>query len=75
MEVKIGNILPGCILIFCLWIFIKMRIVIFETLATVMKTSPGNLPEDQLRGCIVISIIILGLISALRLILSERDRK
>lgn len=74
MEIKIGNILAGLILILCLWIFVKMKTEILETLATVIKTGPGNPPEDQLRGCIVVGFIILGLVSALRLILSERRR-
>lgn len=74
MEIKIGNILAGCILILCLWIFVKMRTEILETLATVIKTGPGYPPEDHLRGTIVIALIILGLVSALRLILSERKQ-
>ncbi|MGD9126313.1 MAG: hypothetical protein PVH19_02950 [Planctomycetia bacterium] len=57
MELKFGNILGGFTLITCIWLFVKMKAEILETLATVFKTGPGNEPIDQLRGCIVIGLI------------------
>lgn len=74
MEIKIGNVLAGFLLIFCIGVFVKMKPEIMDALIAISQTGPGNTPENQLQGCIALGLIILGLISALRLIISERQK-
>ena len=74
MEIKIGNVLAGFLLIFCLGAYVKMKPEILAVVSAVMKIGPGNTPEDQLHGIIALGLIILGLLGALRLIISERQK-
>ena len=72
MEVKIGNILAGVFLIGAFWIFVKMRPQIIDCISCIMKTAPGHPLEEKITGCIALGLIVLGIVSAIRLIIAER---
>lgn len=74
MELKIGNIMAGSILVASLWIYINERQIIAECLSCIMRTGPGHPLPDRLTGCIAIGLVILGLVSAIRLVISERNK-
>ena len=74
MELRLGNILAGFLLIGCIWIFAKSGAEVAEVLDSIFKVGPGNPPAIQMQGCIAIGLIILGLVSALKLILAERRK-
>lgn len=74
MELKIGNILAGFFLIGCIWILTKSKAEVAEVLDSIFKVGPGNPPAIQMQGCIAIGLIILGLVSALKIILAERRK-
>ena len=75
MELKIGNLLAGVILMFTLWFFLEWQVEVMDCISCVMKTGPGNPPVDRLKGCVALGFLILGLVSVISLILSERGKK
>jgi len=74
MEIKIGNVLAAFLLIAGFGIFVKMKPEIIDCIGAIMTTGPGNAPADQLKGCIALALICLTLVSALRLVISERHK-
>lgn len=58
--------------LFSFWIFFQLRPAIMHTISCMPRVVPGNPPEIRLEGAIGIGLVLLGIVSAARLISAEK---
>ncbi|PHS12919.1 MAG: hypothetical protein COA78_07765 [Blastopirellula sp.] len=74
MQIKIGNVMAAFSFIGSFYVLIKFRPQVIEAISCIARTGPSHSLEDKLIGCIAIGLIILGIVSSIRLIISERQK-
>ena len=74
MELKIGNVLAAFALVAAIFVYAQMQPEVHQSLSGILKAGPDNPLQDRINGCIAITLVILGIVTAIRLVTEERKK-